>query len=82
MKIQFDNYVIMCVCVLGWRLDIYVGNCFRMMGVGWGLDTYFGKLVCVHCGWAGDWTFTLESIVQCWDWTDDLTFMMDDVFIV
>ena len=33
----------MCMCVLGWRLDISVGNCFRMTGVGWGLDTCLGN---------------------------------------
>ena len=33
----------LCMCVLGKRLDIYVGNCFRMMGVGWGLDTHLGN---------------------------------------
>jgi len=39
------------VCVLGWRLDIYVGKCFRMMGVGWGLDTYLGNyFVCIVVG--------------------------------
>jgi len=31
------------VCALGCRLDIYVGNCFRMMDVAWGLDTYLGN---------------------------------------
>jgi hypothetical protein len=29
--------------MLGKRLDIYVGNCVRMMGVGWGLDTHLGN---------------------------------------
>jgi len=70
------------MCVLGKRLDIYVGNYFRMMGVGWGIGHVFGKLVCVHCCWAGDWTFALEIVVQCWDWTDDFTFMMHVGFVV
>ena len=48
-NIYFEfNVVYMCVCVLGWRSDIYVGNWFCMMGV--------------HCFWAMDWTFTLELI--------------------
>ncbi len=80
IEIDFQINVVY-MCVLGWRSDICFENCFRMMGVGWGLDV-FGKLVCVHCCWAWDWTFTLEIIVQCWDWTDDLTFMMDVVFVV
>jgi len=36
----------------------------------------------LHCCWAGDWTFALEIVVQCWDWTDDFTFMMHVGFVV
>ena len=31
------------VCVLGWRSDIYFGNCVRMMGVGQGFEICFGN---------------------------------------
>ena len=51
-------------------------------GCGFGIGHAFGKLVCVHCCWAGDWIFALAIVVQCWDWTDDLTFIMDVVFVV
>jgi len=55
---------------------------FSYDGCGLGVGHAFGKLVCVHCCWAGDWIFALAIVVQCWDWTDDLTFMMDVVFVV
>jgi len=69
------------VCV-GLEFGHLCWKLFSYDGCGLGVGHVFGKLVCVHCCWAGGWTFTLEMIVQCWDWTDDLTFMMDVVFIV
>jgi len=51
---RFKMYVelhVVYVCVLGTRLDIYVGNCFRVIGVDWGLDTHLGnQSVCIVVG--------------------------------
>ena len=35
--------LMLCMCVLGWRPDIYFGNGFRMMGVGQGFEICFGN---------------------------------------
>ena len=77
-------------CVLKFMMCMFVGLeighlCWKLFsydGCGLGVGHVLGKLLCVHCCWAGDWIFALKTIVKCWDCTDDLAFMMDVVFMV
>ena len=66
--------------MLGWRPDIYFGNCFRMMGVDWGLDMYLGNyFVCIVVGlWI--WHLLWNVLYVCWDRAEDLAFMLDVFF--
>jgi hypothetical protein len=73
--------LMLCMCV-GQETGHLCWKWFSYDGCGWGIGHTFGKLLCVHCCWTEYRTPTLEIMVECWDWTDDLTFMMDVLFIV
>ena len=78
--LEFILKLMLCMCMLGWRSDIYFGNCFRMMGVDWGLDMYLGNyFVCIVVGlWI--WHLLWNVLYVCWDWAEDLAFMLDVLF--
>ena len=68
---MYVEFHVVYVCV-GYKIGHLCWKLFSCDRCGLGVGHAFGKLVCVHYCWAGAWTFTLEIIVQCWDWTDKL----------